>query len=370
MKILFIGPLPEPTTGQSLACQVFLDALRQRHEVAVVDTNRKTFRNVTSLRRVWEVFSFARQARQKSRGCDAVYFTISQSVMGNLKDMAIYLACFRLLPRMAIHLHGGPGMRALLSNRHPILRFLNAFFLRRLAAVIVLGERHRSIFSGYVRPEKLVCVPNFAEDSLFVTVDDIREKFSATNPLRFLFLSNLNAGKGHEELLTAMTLLPPEVRDAIAVDYAGGFESDTDRAAFLARVQAIPQAHYRGIVKGRDKRALFAGSHVFCLPTYYAYEGQPISILEAYASGCAVITTDHSGIFDTFEPGTNGYVVEKRSSQSIAEAITRVVGNVDSVRDMALVNLDQAERLYRVETYNGALLRIMDLVASGATPAG
>lgn len=370
MKILFIGPLPEPTTGQSLACQVFLDALRQQHEVAVVDTNRKTFRNVTSLRRVREVFHFARQARQKSRGCDAVYFTISQSVMGNLKDMAIYFACFRLLPRMVIHLHGGPGMRALLSGRHPILRFLNAFFLRRLAAVIVLGDRHRSIFSGYVRPEKLVCVPNFAEDGLFANADGVRAKFSVTDPLRFLFLSNLNAGKGHEELLTAVTLLPPDLRGAIAVDFAGGFESDADRSAFLARVETIPQARYRGIVKGQDKRTLFAGSHVFCLPTYYAYEGQPISILEAYATGCAVITTDHSGIFDTFEAGKNGYVVEKRSPQSIADAIVRVVGNVGSARDMALVNLDQAERLYRVETYNGSLLRIMDRVASGTFPAG
>jgi glycosyltransferase involved in cell wall biosynthesis len=364
VKILFVGPLPEPITGQSLACQVFLDALRRRHEVVVVDTNRKTFRRGASLRRIWEVFSFARQVQRKSRGCDAVYFTISQSVMGNLKDLAIYLACFRLLPRMAVHLHGGPGMRMLLSDRHPLLRRLNAFFLRRLGAVIVLGERHRSIFAGYVRAGKIHCVPNFAEDALFVMPDRTREKFSAAGPLRFLFLSNLNAGKGHTELLQAIALLPPTVRGAIAVDFAGGFESEADKATFLSDLRQVPEARYCGIVKGKDKQALFAAAHVFCLPTYYAYEGQPISILEAYASGCAVMTTDHSGIFDVFEPGVNGYVVEKRSPQSIATAIGMAVGNAVATRDMALANLAQAKDLYRVETYNANLCAIMDLVAS------
>ena len=29
MNVLFIGPLPEPMTGQSLACQVFIDELKK-----------------------------------------------------------------------------------------------------------------------------------------------------------------------------------------------------------------------------------------------------------------------------------------------------------------------------------------------------
>ena len=37
--------------------------------------------------------------------------------------------------------------------------------------------------------------------------------------------------------------------------------------------------------------------------------GQSISIVEAHASGYAVITSIHSGIFDIFTPGVNDYEV-------------------------------------------------------------
>ena len=72
------------------------------------------------------------------------------------------------------------------------------------------------------------------------------------------------------------------------------------------------------------RRSLFAAAHVFCLPTYYPYEGQPLSILEAYASGCVVVTTNHSGIRDVFKPEENGYEVEKKSAESIAQVLTKI----------------------------------------------
>ena len=82
---------------------------------------------------------------------------------------------------------------------------------------------------------------------------------------------------------------------------------------------------------GEKKRRLFAEAHVFCLPTYYSYyEGQPISILEAYASGCVVITTDHGGICDIFKDKINGFRVEKRSCLSIKKGKNR--GNSKAAR--------------------------------------
>ncbi len=43
-----------------------------------------------------------------------------------------------------------------------------------------------------------------------------------------------------------------------------------------------------------------------------------------------MLTTDHSGIFDTFSPGRNGYGVEKRSVTSIQEAIGSAVPILNS----------------------------------------
>ena len=62
-------------------------------------------------------------------------------------------------------------------------------------------------------------------------------------------------------------------------------------------------------VEGEEKRNLLKQSHIFCLPTFHKFEGQPISILEAYASGCIVLTTANGGINEIFKNGTNGFLV-------------------------------------------------------------
>ncbi|MBW8003473.1 MAG: glycosyltransferase family 4 protein, partial [Planctomycetes bacterium] len=70
---------------------------------------------------------------------------------------------------------------------------------------------------------------------------------------------------------------------------------------------------------------LYRSSQVFCLPTYYRYEGQPISIIEAYASGCVVVTTDQGGIGDIFKNNKNGYEVEKESIEDLVDKLEKII---------------------------------------------
>jgi glycosyltransferase involved in cell wall biosynthesis len=354
-RVLFIGPVPPPITGQSLACQVFLDALRPHAEVEVVNLSKAGFRQgVDSGSRVREVLGIIAAVWRRRSRADLIYFTISESFAGNAKDLMIYLACLGRLDRTIVHLHGGAGMRELM--RRGWLRRLNGVFLRRLGAVVVLGQRLLDVFGDAVPAERLRVVPNFAQEELFCRPSAIEAKFASTAPLRLLFLSNLLPGKGYVELVAAYASLDASVRERLHVDFAGGFESDADREAFLASISPHPQLTYHGTVQGDRKRALFANAHVFCLPTYYPYEGQPISILEAYASGCAVLTTDHSGIFDTFEPGRNGLAVEKRSVASLRQALTALAADPGGLLGMALHNQRTACARYTTERYNEALL--------------
>ena len=152
VSVLFIGPLPDPVTGQSLACQVFLDELSKTHTVDVINLSKKGYESgADSFGRVKEVLAFAWQAWRKSGKADIIYFTISESLAGNLKDILLYCACFPSLGSMVIHLHGGAGMRELMRADRKLLRKLNGFFLKRLGAVIVLGERHVDLFSDLVQ---------------------------------------------------------------------------------------------------------------------------------------------------------------------------------------------------------------------------
>lgn len=365
MSVLFIGPLPEPVSGQALACQALLDELQKRHVVEVIDLKKRTFvQGVDSLGRVREVLSFAWDALRKNRRASVIYFTISESFAGSLKDNLIYACCYPRLRRMVVHLHGGAGMREIMRGKFPLLASLNRFFLRRVGAIVVLGGRHVDMFAK-VSHRNVRIVENFAEDDLFVDREAIDRKFGEHGVLRVLFLSNLIPGKGYLELVEAYRGLPDSMRSQIRIDFAGGFEDDNQKQSFMQLIAPEPGVHYHGTVRGDEKRRVLREAHILCLPTYYPYEGQPISILEGYASGCAVITTDHSGIFDVFEPGINGLAVEKRSAESLRDGIIQAFEAPDEMRRMAFNNLAVAEGRYRVSHFNANLVAVIDEVAAG-----
>lgn len=358
MKILIIGPLPTPTrtTGQAIAVKLFVDTVSCSDKVVIVDLFSENSTNSFKLRRVLEAINLFWRVLFGSRTADVIYFTISESFLGNLKDILLYSACILRLDRIVVHLHGGEGMRQLLSNRKSLLFLINRFFLSRCKRVIVLGPSLVNIFDGCVPRKMISVVPNFAEKSLFVSNEQIATKFSETSVIKFLFLSNLLPGKGHFELLQAFCDLSEQYKSRIEIGFAGEILENHGRSEFLSRLAEFNQLTYHGTVFGERKRELFECSHVFCLPTFYPFEGQPISILEAYASGCVVISTYHSGIIDIFKDNVNGYRVDEKSVKSLQNAIMRVVDFPQALFAFGRTNSEQAKSQYTTGAHLDALL--------------
>lgn len=370
-RILFIAPVPPPITGQAVACEALHgDLVRRGHEVALINLSKHSFRQgVNSLGRLMEIASVLLQTLRHRRQADLIYLTPAESKAGNLKDLAILVCLGSQRRRTFLHLHGGAGMRRLLTGKRTWLQALNAWLLRRVGGVIVLGERHVSIYSHIVEPERIHIVKNFAGDEWFVNDHDLAEKWAVTKKINVLFLSNLLPGKGHQELLKAIQLLNPEERSRFHFDFAGGFEDDVSRRQFLKEANQLDCVTYHGTVASERKRALLQSAHLFCLPTYYPYEGQPISILEAYAAGCAVITTDHSGIFDIFSPSENGWAVAVRSADSIAQRLRQVAVQFDAVASIGRSNARVALAKYQKSQHLLALRQCLGLEGHGLSPA-
>lgn len=359
MKILFIAPLPPPLAGHSLVAQAFCDELSRYHEVAAVNFNKQSFKDgVDSFKRVFEVLDVLKAVWKKKKNTGAVYLTISESFAGNIKDICIYLICFRKLSRFFIHLHGGTIKREL-WDRHTFLIPLNRFFIKRMAGVIISGESHLPIFDGMISRDKIHMVPNFALDYLFVDESHILEKFSQIQPLRILYMSNMIERKGYNDLATAMVQLRPDIKSRVQVDFAGRFETTQQQDNFLQKIAGEPHMRYHGVVDDSAKKALFANAHIFCLPTAF-FEGQPVSIPEAYASGCVVVTTGQPGILDIFTPGENGYKIDVRSPESIQLVIEKIIDEREHLLRIAMFNRETAGRTFRMPIYNSALRKIVE----------
>jgi glycosyltransferase involved in cell wall biosynthesis len=359
MQILYIAPLPPPLTGHSLVSQVFFDHLKERHQVKLVNFNKDSFvEGLSSFKRVFEVIDILRQVRKGQRNADVIYLTISESFLGNLKDLVIYLLCYKKLNCIYIHLHGG-SIKKLLWDKNYLLFMLNKKLIKNLGGVIITGESHNEVFQDFVSRNNLYIVPNFAQDYLFISDYEIEEKYLQINKIKILFVSNMIEKKGYLELTNAFIKLNHDLKEHIQIDFAGKFETEKQENDFLSLISSYPNLFYHGVVENEKKKKLFNSAHVFALPTGF-FEGQPVSILEAYASGCFVITTGQNGILDIFTNNINGYQFADLYSDSIKEVLEKLILSKDLLKLVSLRNLQIAKLKYNKDIFNNSMTSILE----------
>ncbi|MEE2888208.1 MAG: glycosyltransferase family 4 protein [Planctomycetota bacterium] len=359
-QVLFMVPLPPPITGQSLACRSFLDALTMTPgvDVDVIDTMKGSLGSrlpgpVHFLR----MLKFAWRGRRLGRTADVIYMNPSQSVLGNLKDLMLYwIMGPKNVGKVVLHLHGG-GIRKTVYDRCRFLAWLNRRQLSRMRGLVVLGERLRHVFEGMTQDDRIHVVPNFAPDDLFLDPTEIETKFASLDPIEVLYLSNFNPEKGCFELLAAAEALHARGADGLRFTFAGGFEEPTQEAEIRARIDALPNAELLGVIEGEERRRALARAHVLALPSYYPYEGQPLCLIEAMASGCVLMTSDQGGIPDVFQAGINGYEVQKRSQASIEAVLLQLLDEREGLGAIASRNREHAE-CYREARYHEGLLKL------------
>jgi glycosyltransferase involved in cell wall biosynthesis len=366
-NILFIAPLPPPVDGQSKASNEALNALQSMGcPIKTINTARASLkRNIfTQLSRCFEVLFIFIKIAYFSSSAKSIYLSLSESRLGNIKDILTYIILYPKLNRITLHMLGGSGMDVLL-NKLWLTSRVNGFFMKRMRGVIVEGKRGYGIFGRYFENENITIVPNFVDDYLHVHLDDVKKKFCDYNNIQVLYLSNLLPGKGYMDLLDAYLMLSKEEKHRIRLKFVGGFSCDGDRDFFLKKIASIEGVEYLGaFIDGELKKKLYLQSHIFCLPTYYLYEGQPISILEAYATGCFVMTTNHGGISDVFTNSVNGCTVLPRNPNSIEAALRNIINDEFDLKEVALGNMREAGWKYRSSTYRERIVAVFSSLSN------
>lgn len=103
-----------------------------------------------------------------------------------------------------------------------------------------------------------------------------------------------------------------------------------------------------------DVRPFLAAAHICVLPSYG--EGMPRSVLEAMATGRAVLTTDVPGCRETVQPGRNGLLVAPRDVGSLALGMSTMLASPDELGRMGRESRRIAEEKFDVEDVNRAIL--------------
>lgn len=108
-----------------------------------------------------------------------------------------------------------------------------------------------------------------------------------------------------------------------------------------------------------DVRPYLNMCNVFVLPSYR--EGTPKTVLEAMATGRAIITTDATGCRETVTDGENGYLVPIKNVDALACAMIDLIENPDKIPKMAQKGLQMVKEKFDVNIINKKINDTMNL---------
>jgi glycosyltransferase involved in cell wall biosynthesis len=368
---LLIGPLAPPITGQSIAFSMLAEELARTRPVQIVNLSELASRRDQrfSIGRTLQMLTNAAQMFGSMRNVSSVYLTIAQSRLGFMRD-ALFILIAQLWKRPVVgHLHGGNYARYY-ECEAPLMRLIIRRTLRRMKRLIVLSDRLRSDFDflGADFAERLRVVPNGSPVPLG------QPRTPPQRELRLLYLSNLLVEKGYMDCVDAlphMMRLMPDI--LIKLTIAGRPMLGEDEYTSAEELRSTLTKHIRylglqdsveiaGVVRGEGKQALLDAAHIHLLPSYYQNEGQPITIIEALASGLPSVATPWRGIVDLIQHGRTGMLVQPQNPVAIAEAVAHIIGEPGLYAAMSRAAIDAAA-LYSTDRYVGRIAALLDEVS-------
>lgn len=180
---------------------------------------------------------------------------------------------------------------------------------------------------------------------------------------KLLFVGRLDQPKRVADLVDAFATIAEEFPDReLVVVGSGPRAADLRRRA--ARTDVADRIEFAGEASREAVARHYAAAELFVLPT--RWEGQPLSVLEAWASGLPVVTTDVDGVRELVDHGRNGYLVEPRSATSLADGLRYALSNPDEAAAWGERGRETVEREYSWKRCAERTRRIYRSVASDA----
>ena len=176
--------------------------------------------------------------------------------------------------------------------------------------------------------------------------------------ITFLSIGRLLGEKGFREYAQAAEVVKAKYPGAV-FQLLGQADPSPDGIP-MAEVQRWHQQgglEYLGATD--DVRPFLQNCHIYVLPSYH--EGMPRTVLEAMATGRAILTTDVPGCRETVIPGENGYLVSKANVTALAERMIWFIENRDQWGRMGQTSRRMAEERFDVHKINAEMLQIMGL---------
>jgi glycosyltransferase involved in cell wall biosynthesis len=169
-----------------------------------------------------------------------------------------------------------------------------------------------------------------------------------------LFIGQLTPRKGYDLLLQALPMVV-ERYPTVLVQYVSGLNlQDQTQLLALARELGIEQnIHLRGRVDDVELVNLYRTADVYVTPT--RYEGFGLTLLEAMACGCPLVSTDIPVVNEIVQHGENGWLTRYNDADDLAHGILALLDNAQLRRKLVDGGHKTIARRYREDVLAGQL---------------
>ena len=241
------------------------------------------------------------------------------------------------------------------TKQNLIRRVTRQLYARALSAADLTffqNEDDQKLFTdlGIIRPGQNTVVVNGSGVNT--------EKFSPQplpegDEVHFLLIGRLLKDKGVREYVEAARRVNQQYPQAV-FNLVGFLDSNPSSVTQQELDQWVNEGTVKFWGKLSDVRPAINACHVFVLPSYR--EGTPRTVLEAMATGLAIITTDAPGCRQTVENEYNGWLVPVQSAEKLAEAMERFLSEPALIQQMGQASLEIARNKYDVNIINDFML--------------
>ncbi len=268
------------------------------------ELDRRSINPVTDLRLYW----FYKKLLKTERPDIVITYSIKPNVYAGY-------ACRRLKIPYCVNVQGlGTAFQKRLTAL--IAAFMYKIALKNAKAVFFENTVNAEEFAraGIVLADKEIVLPGAG-----VNLDYYKfEPYPAEEGgIRFLFLGRIMKEKGVDELFDAAKKLKGKYGDKIKIDLVGFFEDEYKETVNQLAADGIVAFH--GFQE--EPRPFYAAAHCIVLPSYH--EGMSNVLLEAAATGRALIASDIPGCREAVDDGVNGFICKGMDSESLAKCMDR-----------------------------------------------
>jgi glycosyltransferase involved in cell wall biosynthesis len=179
--------------------------------------------------------------------------------------------------------------------------------------------------------------------AIFNIIDLDRFEFRQRTNLRPVFLSNRNleAHYGVDCILRAFAYIKKEIPDAVLTVVGDGSQRNAlENLATELHLQ--PHATFTGRVEHAEIIRHYSASDIYLNAS--KIDNQPLSILEAFACGLPVVTTDAGGIPDIVTDENTGFLVPVGDYEALASRALKLLEDQSIATNMTQLARVECER--------------------------